>query len=280
MDLADTCDVAALWHDATAAWISVSHLRFGPTEADNRSFALSYWPDPRNATPRALTALLRDDAPAIADASIAGRGFYAMEFLLFDPAFAGVDGRCDLIADLARDSHSMALAIDGDWQERYANLMRDAAAGTVNDTYHNEAEVLQELYKATITGLEFTIDMRLGRPLGTFDNPRPLRTEMHRSARALDNIALSLKSTGELAAILSNDALAEEIFGRVSDIQEQIALISQRDGGPDLSLVDRPREHVVIEGLQVCIMKLHDLLVEYLGPDLGVIEGFNATDGD
>lgn len=72
------------------AWVSASHLRFGPTEVDDRAFALAFWPDSRGATPRALAALIADEDPIGLDAegysevSIAARGFYALEFLLYD----------------------------------------------------------------------------------------------------------------------------------------------------------------------------------------------------
>lgn len=32
-------------------WVAVSHFRFGPTEHEDRRFALAYWPDSRGATP-------------------------------------------------------------------------------------------------------------------------------------------------------------------------------------------------------------------------------------
>lgn len=38
------CDAQAAWEDAAEAWIAVSHLRFGPSETDNRAFALAFWP--------------------------------------------------------------------------------------------------------------------------------------------------------------------------------------------------------------------------------------------
>ena len=55
---AQSCDVEAEWRAATEAWVAVSHLRFGPAEADNRAFSLAFWPDPRGATPRGLLQLL------------------------------------------------------------------------------------------------------------------------------------------------------------------------------------------------------------------------------
>lgn len=147
----DDCAPIKAWAQASDAWQAVSHLRFGPTEVDNRGFALAYWPDPRGATPKALNTLLSDDSPAVADASVAGRGVYAMEYLLFDPAFAADKARCALIHALADDAHATATAIAQDWNDRYADLLRNAS----NATYQSDTEALQELNKALQTGLEF-----------------------------------------------------------------------------------------------------------------------------
>ena len=71
------------YHDAFDAWVGVSHLRYGPSEQDDRAFALAFWPDPRGSTPKALSALIRNADDAVTDPvefeaiSIAARGFYA-----------------------------------------------------------------------------------------------------------------------------------------------------------------------------------------------------------
>ncbi|MBV1926439.1 MAG: imelysin family protein, partial [Rhodobacteraceae bacterium] len=88
---ADSAKLRAAWHQAFDAWISVSHLRFGPSETNDRAFALAFWPDPRGFTPRGLQSLIDDQDPIVnslaefGDVSIATRGFYALEFLLYDP---------------------------------------------------------------------------------------------------------------------------------------------------------------------------------------------------
>ncbi|MEM9785245.1 MAG: DUF1513 domain-containing protein [Pseudomonadota bacterium] len=41
------------------AWIAASHMRFGPTETDDRAFALAFWPDSRGATPKTLGGLVQ-----------------------------------------------------------------------------------------------------------------------------------------------------------------------------------------------------------------------------
>ncbi len=52
--------------DAFDAWVSASHLRFGPSEVDDRAFALAFWPDSRGATPRVLATLLAEQDPIAA----------------------------------------------------------------------------------------------------------------------------------------------------------------------------------------------------------------------
>ncbi len=274
--VAADCDAGAAWEDAAAKWIAVSHLRFGPTEVDNRAFELAYWPDPRGATPKALHAMLADGNFDVSDASIAGRGFYAMEFLIFDEAFYEYEGTCDLIAALAEDVHANAVAIQTDWQDRYADLIRDAG----NEIYRDHTESLQEVYKAVGTGLEFTIDQRLARPLGTFDRPRPARAEMWRSGRSLDNVSVSLDSLTELALILADDGIDAQIAPLVARAHTQIAALSELEGGADLSLVENPAHRFKVEALQQALVDLRVVLGVELGPQLGVIEGFNSLDGD
>ncbi len=157
------------------AWIKVSHLRFGPTEAENRAFALSFWPDSRGKIPKTLGAVLRRQditalaAEEFAKTSIAGRGFYALEYLLYDPALNSQPDTgfsCQLVQALSQDIASTAAAINRDWNDSYADQMRHASG-----RYADRSEVKQELYKSLNTGLQMLADMRLGRPLGSLAPP-------------------------------------------------------------------------------------------------------------
>jgi len=122
-------DLRAAYHTAFDDWIAVSHLRFGPTEIDDRAFALAFWPDSRGATPRTLSTLIRDTDPINANAqdyaevSIAGRGFYALEFLLYDDAITTQGDaayRCQLIQTVTADIGHLTAMIAQDWQDDYA----------------------------------------------------------------------------------------------------------------------------------------------------------------
>jgi len=46
------------------AWLAVEPCKLGPLEQDGRNLAVTFWPGPKGATPRALAALLKSDGLA------------------------------------------------------------------------------------------------------------------------------------------------------------------------------------------------------------------------
>ncbi|MEM6896956.1 MAG: imelysin family protein, partial [Pseudomonadota bacterium] len=261
------------------AWISVSHLRFGPSEADDRAFALAFWPDPRGSTPKTLATFIRDSDPVVestddfATVSVAARGFYAMEFLLYDAQFAGdesADYRCALIQAVATDIARNASAILADWENGYAALMSEPG----NDIYRSSTEAAQQFFTALSTGLEFTSDTRIARPLGTFDRPRPARAEARRSGRSLRHVALSLAATKELAEMIAMDdpavtAVFDTAVGRAAALED-----------PVFAGVAEPQGRLRVEALKQHIDNARELLALEVGPSLGIAAGFNSLDGD
>ncbi|MCX7566362.1 imelysin family protein [Sulfitobacter sp. F26169L] len=286
---ADDCTPASTalrtaYSDAFDAWISASHLRFGPTEVADRAFALAFWPDSRGATPRALSALITEKDRAItspdayAQVSIAARGFYAMEFLVFDETLASLgdpDDHCALMRTVTADIATTSAAIFEDWKTDYAaRLLAPDASGT----YRSDEEVLQELFKALTTGLQFTSQTRLGRPLGTFDRPRPTRAESWRSGRSARHVDLSLAALRDLASLLATDnlALAAEIDAKFAKALDQL---SQLDD-PVFAGVAQPQSRIRVEALQQSVDDIRAIVRDELGPTLGVAAGFNSLDGD
>ncbi|MEM6635728.1 MAG: imelysin family protein [Pseudomonadota bacterium] len=267
------------YHDAFDAWVGVSHLRFGPSETEDRSFALAFWPDPRGSTPKTLGGLISAQDPVIetpedfATVSVAVRGFYALEFLLFDPQFAGdgiADYRCALLQAVTLDISANASAILDGWENGYGALMSNPG----NDTYRTATEAAQQFFTALSTGLEFTSDTRLARPLGTFDRPRPNRAEARRSGRSLRHVVLSLEATRALAALLSEgdaevDAAFQSALRRATDLDD-----------PVFEGVADPGKRFKVEALRQDIVSTRRLLLEGLGPRLGITAGFNSLDGD
>ncbi|MEP3918224.1 imelysin family protein [Ascidiaceihabitans sp.] len=277
-------DLKVAYGAAFDAWVSVSHLRFGPTEVDDRAFALAFWPDSRGATPRALNSLIAAQDPVVAsvadygEVSIAARGFYAMEFLLFDDAISRAGDaqyHCALVQTVSADIAATTQNIYAGWQSNFTQELRQPSA---DGTYRSTAEVSQELFKALSTGLQFTSDTRLGRPLGAFDRPRPKRAEAHRSGRSAQHVMLSLTALRDLAARLAGgDAeLAARLDARFQTAMSQLKALND----PSFASVADPQSRLKVEVLQQSVDAIRATVRDELGPTLGVEAGFNALDGD
>lgn len=261
-------------------WVGVSHLRLGPAETDGRSLAIAFWPDPKSLGEKAQMAMIRDADPAVqdpaafAEVSVAARGFPALERLLYAPEPLGnAEYICALIrattADLARN----AGAISTEWQTDFAaTLLTAGAAG--NTRFLTEIEARQALYTALITGFEFTADQRVGRPLGTFDKPRPERAEARASLRSLRNVTLSLAALQQFASALAVDTPATDTaFVRALDVAAKVK-------DPAFADVATSQGWLRAEILQQAIRAARDAAILEIGPALGVGVGFNAADGD
>ncbi|MBL3570043.1 imelysin family protein [Rhodovulum visakhapatnamense] len=272
----------AAWGAAFDAWLGVSHLRLGPTETDNRAFALAFWPDPRGMTPKALAGLIADADPVVesqagfATVSVAARGFYALEYLLYDPQFTPpTPYGCALIRAETRDIHALAAAILADWQDGYADLMRQPGPEA---PYKDEREVLKAFFTALHEGLQVDVDLRLGRPLGTFERPRPTRAESWRSGRSLHNVTVTLTALRDLAMLMAaEDPASAAALSADFDRADRIA--ADLDD-PVFAGVATPQGRLRVEILQQAIHEIAEETRASLGPALGVAAGFNSRDGD
>lgn len=273
--------VRPAWNATFDAWMDVSHLHFGPVETAGRSVAIAYWPDGRGAGPRALARLIAGQDPIIfedggpAKLSVAARGLFGLEYLLYDPQFEDAgDYGCELIVALSSDLEQVAVDILSDWENGYAELLRTAGEPT-NSTYLATREAYQALFTAIITGLEFTADVRLGRPMGTFERPRPKRAESWRSARSQRNVVLSLQALHALAVALSDAPIptTDAAFARAIAQAETMA-------DPVFANVTDPQGRFIVEVVQQSVTASRDAVLNELGALLGVSAGFNSADGD
>ncbi|MEL6522865.1 MAG: imelysin family protein [Pseudomonadota bacterium] len=266
--------VRPAFHDAYDAWIEVSHIQFGPIEDQGLSLAMSFWPDPKDSTGKAIGRLIAaedpivDDANAFPEVSAAAQGFTALERLIFDDT-QNEAYRCRMIRAVTSDLARKSTTINAAWPE-YAGLLTSP-----NDRYQSETEAQRAIYTALATGLEFLHDQRLGRPLGTFDRPRPRRAEARRSERSLRHIRLSLVALNDLASKLSDADLP-----KATAAFENAILRATSIDDPALAGVADPAQRFKIEVLQQSIRAIQVAVIEEIGKPLGISAGFNALDGD
>lgn len=280
------CGAEALrgpWNAAFDAWLEVAHLRMGPSEEGGRALAIAFWPDPKNIGGRQTAAMLEAADPALlspegaAQISVAARGLFGLERLLYTdapavhPAYA-----CELRRALAADLATMAAEMEAAWVGPYGDLLRNPGAEG-NATFLTEAEVRQALFTQLLTGLELDADNRLGRPLGTFDKPRPERAEAIASGRSLRNVAVSLAALRRLAESLAQGLgeipATEAAFARAEKLAAEL-------NDPVFAGVATPGSRLKVEILQQAIQATRDAAETELGGLLGVSAGFNSADGD
>lgn len=279
---ATTCDPDRLrpaYHDAFDAWMGVSHVSFGPVEAGGRGLAIAFWPDPKASGARAQQALLAGNPGALtpeamAEQSVAARGLFALERLLYpaDEAWTS-PAACALTRASAIDLARTAAEIAKDWRAEAGPALL-TAGDPGNADYLSPDEATQALLTALVAGLEFTADQRLGRPLGTFDAPHPERAEALASGRPLRNVALSLAALDDLARALVPDApLTRAAFARARGLADAL-------DDPVLAGVAGPQGRLRVEILQQAVHAARDAVLAEMVPALGVGLGFNAADGD
>jgi predicted lipoprotein len=284
-----TADRAALdtaYHAAFDGWMGVSHLRFGPVERLDRAFSIAFWPDARGAGPRALSQMLAtadpvvDDPFAFAEASVAVKGLFALDWLLFDPAAEQAEPvyRCRLIVAIARDLAANAAVVAREWRDDYADRLRTAGAPT-NVLYTTGAEATRTLYGAVTGGLDSTLDLRVGRPLGGEGPPQPRRAEAWRSGRPLRNIALSIDALEALTAAFLPE-IPPPNGARVTAGFAGARAAAAAVPPPLTAAVGDPRGRPAVLALQAALRVLRETLASDLGGPLGVTLGFNALDGD
>jgi uncharacterized protein len=249
------------------AWARIGDLRLGAVEA--QALTIAFWPDERGAGARALRALGGEPPADYAEMSAAARGFPALDLLLHEPDLAS----CDLVRAASADLAAQADALEAAWAEE-AERLRDAGSPG-NASYLSEEEAFRALYTALLSSLEFTADSRLGRPLGTFERPRPTRAEGWRSGHPLPGALLSAEGAFALA-----EALAGEDLPLSAAAMEQVRAAAANIPDPSFQDIEDPTARLRVEILQQRVRALSDAIEAEVGAPRGIAPGFNSQDGD
>lgn len=280
----DDCRTAALrpaYHAAFDAWMAVADLRLGPSETG--ALSIAFWPDARGFTQRTLGRMIAEEDPVASDVegyaevSIAARGYFALDLLMYEPDFGMYPPdsyTCTLVTTVAADLARQAEALEQAWSGDFAETLRTAGEAG-NATYLTEDEAFRAIYTQILTSLEFTADQRLGQPMGTFDRPRPARAEARRSGRSLHNVLLAAEAAHDLALALANwEMPATE--AALAEVQSAATRIDD----PMFQDVTDPQARLRVEVLQQEVRGLRSAIEAEIGTRLGITPGFNSQDGD
>lgn len=272
------------YHNAYDAWLGVAHLQIGPLEDSEFAFALSFWPDPRGKTAKALRRLIAEEDPIVtspdyAKVSVAARGFLALERMLFDDTLDGdAKYKCLLTRAIATDISRTSQALRDAWIDTYSAMFK-SAGDDGHSVFPKREDAFRKLYTSVMTSLGFDAEARVGRPLGKIDRPRPKRAEAWRSSRPLRNLQLSIAGQRTFASILTKagqDDTTRQVdtaFRRVLDHIDQIE-------NPVLDATGGPNAWLKMDILKQDIVAIQVTIDGSLGRDLGLFVGFNSRDGD
>jgi len=271
------------YHTAFDAWVAVSHIRFGPIEDKGEGLAVAFWPDKKGMIPKTLSRMISTQDPAVHDwkefseYSIAARGFFALEQMLFDPKFSDYakgSYSCALTQAITTDLARIAAQTRESWVKGYAATLRTAGEPG-NDVFLTDKEGAQALYTNMLAGLEYIHSQRLGRPLVSFEKPRPRRAEARRSMRSLRNIIVSLEALQEMAEILADGEASETMEAFDATIQYAKTLDDHV-----FENLNETSAKFKLGSLQELVAVVHEAAAAEIGAHLNVGAGFNALDGD
>jgi uncharacterized protein len=266
---------------ATAdSWSQIEFLRYGPIGEEFRAERMSYWPERKNATAKALALLLENDGVAdlapefFSKYSVAGQGLPALERLLFDDRAqvemlngSRKERRCAVGQAIAWNivmiAHDVRISWTSDVVEAIANpeTAKEATSRIVTDF---------------LSTFAFMRDIKLRPMLGKdVAAARPALAESWRSRRSKRALTLNLETVLDLAKLIMAgkdgdtpatiatavefaDALPEEFGQAVSDIKQ------------------RQQFYLLLDALAAARDKAHDEIPAMLG----ITVGFNSQDGD
>ncbi len=284
----DAEELREAFHTAWDRWMAIQYLRFGPLDEDNRAFSIAFWPDRRGKTGKTVNRMLKAADPGVLDprafarSSIAGRGFYALERLLYDnggPVPLTDAYRCAYISAISHDIAWLAAENEAEWKAYWATYLRTAGEEG-NTRFLAPEEVLQRLMAVLDATLAETAVNRLGKPLGNLDKRRPRLAEAWRSGRSLRQIALVIASVEKLTFdVFGPDLTAEdrfEIHSAIDGVRASLTRV-QADGSLRAAIEKDPLR---VEVLMQSVEHLDEVLDGIIGPRLGIGPGFNAQDGD
>ena len=268
------------WLNAYQAWQAVRFIQFGPVEQHSRGWQLQFWPDRKNLVGRKVGGWLQatdaPDAQDIAADSVAIQGFPALEYLLYDDAMGeqalSDPAACDLMQAITTHLADTTSALHRDWQ-------------AFGEHYLDTADYTEITLASAIQALEILEDKRLGEPMGLKGAPaNGYLAEAWRSEQTVRLVESSLEGlrTGFLPGLtaLLREADALPLAETFRD-QLDKTLVQASELPP--GLVPSLEDEEAFRGLQslyLDISQLRHLLGNEIAAELGLVRGFNSSDGD
>ncbi|RBW48414.1 imelysin family protein [Marinobacter sp. F3R11] len=271
------------WLDAFLAWQEVRFVDFGPVELGNRAWQFQFWPDPKNLVARKASYLLKDDAPLtpelISQSGVAVQGFPMVEFILYDQTFNTSDRA--LPAD---HTCKLLVAVTNHIADNSENLARDW--NDFQSNYSGNAQYTETTIKAAMAGLEILEERRLAAPMGLRGNGKRsvYNADAWRSGTSLIAAEASVRGLKHyflpaFSRLLNDRKLPELARNIEQQFDEVLANFPELDQPMAPLLVD-DNAFRSLQSLYIDITQLTALVNDEAAVELGIVRGFNSSDGD
>ncbi|WP_374144802.1 imelysin family protein [Vibrio sp. NTOU-M3] len=274
----DSAPVTQAWHQAMLSWMALQGQERGPVAALEQSWNIQFWPDKKNTTGRKMAALIRQDREWLPDdisqQSVTVQGLGAIEWLLYDPAsdLQANSKTCKTGTVIAQNLQNNAKAIALAWKENPWQAL-------------DQAGWYAEYIALLSNQLDYSMK-KLSRPMAKIGKPRPYFSESWRSQTSLSNLKSNVVAMEKL--YLANGKGLDAILrarGKIQladSIKTQFATVLET--WPSQSslfglLKSKPGYQTVMAQFNK-LEQLNYLIHEEVAIELGVVIGFNATDGD
>lgn len=265
------------WTRTMQSWMSFQGREKGSEDALALSWQIQFWPDKKNTTGRKLGQLLKQDtawsAEDLASQSVAVQGLGAAEWFLYEQpqALSSPEG-CQLAMAVTGYINQSGKALVGAWQNNPWQAMTPELA-------------LGEYLGALNNQLDYSIK-KMQRPMGKPGHPKPYQAESWRSGTSMVNLKASVVAMQGLYLAEGHgldQLLRDKGYAATADrLTEQFAnLVTSWPTEPSMTALLKSREGYrqlisIFNGLEYIKWTLQD----EVAPELGIVVGFNATDGD
>lgn len=274
----DDAQVKQQWHQTMLAWMTLQGQERGPATALEQSWNVQFWPDKKNTTGRKMSVLTNSEqawsAENISTQSVTVQGLGALEWLLYDQSSTlssnsttcatgvaiaeNLDNKAQIIADSWVENPWKSLEIT-EWESEYISLLSNQ--------------------------LEYSMK-KLSRPLSKIGKPRPYFSESWRSETSLSNLKANLQGMEALYFANGNglDSLLRQqghsdLADRVVH-QFEMALETWPEDKSLFAALQTKEGYRMVLAQYNKLEQLKYLIHEEVAIELGVVIGFNATDGD
>ena len=277
------------------AWAMAQIIKMGPASLFLRYERFAYWPEARNATGRALEALLASSNPkdlspeSLATNNVAGQGLTALERILYDgdnsaillraPGSDGVQRTAVGLA-IARNLSRIAAELLADWTAPNGVRAAVAAGRGWNNLFAGGAEASSLLLTDLVTAFGMMHDVKLLAVLGdSIANARPRMAESWRSNRSKRSLGLNLEAARSMAMAFARPLRPERKAQMEADFEAAMRAVEAAPADLGAASAD-PAQRPRVQAASDAIRKVQLEVAEILPAALGITLGFNALDGD